>query len=72
MEAEDLVARELRKIANLLAVGQLDGLKKGDQARRLHALGFSYSEIAGVTGMSQGSIRKHVSLGDKRSAIGEE
>lgn len=62
----DSVARELKKIANLLAMKQLEGLNKGDQARMLNAAGFSYGDIALVTGMSEGSIRGHVSLGKKR------
>jgi hypothetical protein len=71
MENES-VARELMKIANMLAIKQLEGLNRGDQARLLNAAGFTYAEIASVTGMSQGSIRGHVSLGKKRAAAEEE
>jgi len=71
MEA-DSAARELRKIANLLAVKQIEGLNKGDQARLLNAAGFSYSEIAVLTGISEGSIRGHVSQGKKRAAAADE
>jgi hypothetical protein len=60
------VLRELRKIANLLALPSIEGLNKGDQARRLNAAGFSYPEIAVLTGMSESSIRAHVSQGKKR------
>jgi DNA-directed RNA polymerase specialized sigma24 family protein len=66
------VARELRKIANLMALRRLEGLKKGEQARVLFAAGFSYSDIAAVTGMSEGSARSHVSQGKKRAAEVEE
>lgn len=71
MENES-VARELRKIANVLAIKQLEGLNRGDQARLLNAAGFSYPDIAALTGMSQGSIRGHVSLGKKRAPAEEE
>jgi DNA-directed RNA polymerase specialized sigma24 family protein len=64
----DDAASELRKIANLMAVRQIDGLNKGDQARLLSAAGFSNGEIAALTGMSEGSIRAHISQGKKRSA----
>lgn len=63
----DATLRELRKIANLLARSRIEGLNKGDQARTLSANGFSYAEIAALTGMSEGSIRGHVSLGKKRA-----
>lgn len=70
MEGDD-VARELRKVANLLALRQLDGLNKGDQARLLNAAGYSNREIAALVGISEGSVRAHVSAGKKRVA-GEE
>lgn len=71
METEGL-ARELRKVANLLAIRQLEGLNKGDQARLLNAAGFANAEIAALIGMSEGSVRAHVSQGKKRGAAAEE
>jgi DNA-directed RNA polymerase specialized sigma24 family protein len=69
---ESDVARELRKVANLIALRQLEGLKKGEQARVLYAAGFSYADIASLTGMSEGSARSHVSQGRKRTDEAEE
>lgn len=65
------MARELRKVANLLAVRQLEGLNKGEQARLLNAVGYTNPEIAAMVGISEGSVRAHVSAGKKRPA-GEE
>lgn len=68
----DAVARELRKVANLIAIQQLEGLNKGDQARMLNAAGFNNAEIAALTGISEGSVRAHVSQGKKRAAASDE
>jgi DNA-directed RNA polymerase specialized sigma24 family protein len=62
----DAVVRELRKVANLLALRQTEGLNKGEQARLLNAAGYSYPEIAALVGISEGSVRAHVSAGKKR------
>ncbi len=67
----DAVARELRKVANLLAVRQLEGLNKGDQDRLLNSAGYSNPEIAALVGISEGSVRAHVSAGKKRVAAEE-
>jgi predicted transcriptional regulator len=69
---DDDISAELRKVANLLALRQIDGKNKGDQARLLHAAGFTNSEIAGLIGISEGSIRAHLSQGRKRPEAAEQ
>jgi len=68
----DAVARELRKIANLVGLAQVEGLNKGEQARRLNAAGFTNPDIAALIGISEGSVRAHVSQGKKRAAATED
>lgn len=67
----DVAARELRKVANLLALRQVEGLNKGDQTRLLNSVGYTNPEIAALVGISEGSVRAHLSAGKKRVA-GEE
>ena len=69
---DDTVAVELRKIANLLALGHLEGRTKGDQARLLSSTGFNNEEISRLVGISEGSVRAHLSQGKKRSSAGED
>jgi DNA-directed RNA polymerase specialized sigma24 family protein len=64
----DVVALELRKVANLLALRQIDGLSRGEQARVLSLAGYSNAEIAALTGSSEGSIRAMLSQGRRRAA----
>jgi DNA-directed RNA polymerase specialized sigma24 family protein len=64
MEAD--ASTELRKIANLLALRQIEGKTKGDQARLLNAAGFGNDEVARLVGITEGSVRAHVSQGRKR------
>lgn len=66
------IAQELRKVANLLALRQVGGLNKGDQARLLKAAGFSNADIAALVGISEGSVRAHISQGGNRAAAAEE
>jgi DNA-binding NarL/FixJ family response regulator len=65
------ISAELRKLANLLALAQLEGRNKGDQVRLLIAAGFSNDEIARLVGITEGSVRAHASQGKKRSAAEE-
>lgn len=65
------VSAELRKVANLLALSQLEGKNKGEQARLLSAAGFANDEIARLVGISEGSVRAHLSQGKKRPAAEE-
>jgi predicted transcriptional regulator len=65
------VSVELRKVANLLALRQVEGKNKGDQARTLNAAGFANSEIARLVGITEGSVRAHLSQGKKRPATEE-
>ena len=67
----DEAMRELRKIAKLLALARIEGMNKGDQARALNAVGFSHAEISDLTGMPEGSVRKQISLGKKKTAEAE-
>lgn len=67
----DAVARELRKLANLLGLAQVEGMTKGEQARRLNAVGFTNAEVATLIGISEGSVRAHVSQGRKRPSGSE-
>ena len=69
MDAE--VSTELRKLANLVALRQMEGKNKGDQARMLSAAGFANDEIARLVGISEGSVRAHLSQGKKRPANAE-
>ncbi len=68
MSEQDPVAIELRKIANLLAIRQVGGLKKGEAATLLNLSGFSNREIAALVGTSEGSVRGLLSLARKRAA----
>jgi hypothetical protein len=63
---ENEVSAELRKVANLLALRQIEGKNKGDQARMLNAAGFANDEIARLVGITEGSVRAHLSQGKKR------
>jgi DNA-binding CsgD family transcriptional regulator len=65
------VSAELRKVANLLALREMDGKNKGEQARLLSTAGFANDEIARLVGISEGSVRAHLSQGRKRPAAGE-
>jgi predicted transcriptional regulator len=65
------VSAELRKVANLLALRQVEGMNKGDQTRVLNAAGFANDEIARLVGISEGSVRAHLSQGKKRPAVEE-
>jgi hypothetical protein len=60
------VSTELRKVANLLALRQMEGKNKGDQTRMLNAAGFANEEISRLVGISEGSVRAHLSQGKKR------
>jgi DNA-binding NarL/FixJ family response regulator len=64
----DDVAAELRKLANLLALIQIEGKNKGEQARMLHTAGFENEEVARLVGITEGSVRAHVSQGKKRQS----
>jgi DNA-directed RNA polymerase specialized sigma24 family protein len=68
--ASDETARELRKIANLLALKQIEGMGKGEQARVLSAAGYSTAEIAAFTGSTEGSIR--AMLSERRRKVAAE
>jgi hypothetical protein len=63
---DDGTRAELRKVANLLALKQIEGKTKGDQARLLSAAGFGNGEVAKLVGISEGSVRAHLSQGKKR------
>lgn len=65
------VAEELRKIARLLALKQVENLTKSEQTRVLNACGFSTKEIASLIGTTEGSIRAMLSQGRKRSGGGD-
>ena len=60
------LASELRKIANLLAVQQVKGLKKGEAAVLLSTAGFTNREIAVLVGTSEGSVRGFLSAARNR------
>jgi DNA-binding CsgD family transcriptional regulator len=49
----------------------MEGKNKGDQARRLSSAGFGNDEIARLVGISEGSVRAHLSQGKKRTAAEE-
>jgi hypothetical protein len=66
------VSVELRKVANLLALRALEGKNKGDQARLLNAAGFPNNEIATLIGITEGSVRAHLSQSKKRVPEAEE
>lgn len=68
MSEQEAVATELRKIANLLALGQVAKLTKGEQARVLGICGFSTKEIAALIGTTEGSIRALQSQARKRAS----
>lgn len=70
MSAQDPVAAELRKIANLLAIREVRDLKKGEAALILSLSGFSNKDIAALIGTSEGSVRGLLSIARKR-ATGE-
>ena len=70
--ANDETARELRKIANLLAMKQIEGMGKGEQARVLSAVGYSNAEIAAFTGSSEGSVRAMLSERRRKAAAADE
>lgn len=65
MESEGL-AREVAKVANLLALKQISGLAKHEQVRVLNSSGFSTREIAQLTGMTESSVRARLSEAKKR------
>lgn len=65
MSEQDLVASELRKIANLLALRQVADLRKGDAAMILSLAGFSTKDIAALIGTSEGSVRGLLSIARK-------
>ncbi len=67
MESNE-VADELRKIARLLALKQVEKFNKGEQARVLSVCGFSTKEISTLIGTSEGSIRALLSQARKRAA----
>ena len=64
----DDVASEIRKLTNLIALMQMEGKNKGDQVRLLSSVGFTNEEIARLVGITEGSVRAHVSQGKKRPA----
>lgn len=63
---DDRVLIELRKIANLLALGEIANTTKGKAARSLAKCGFSNAEIAVLLDTSEGSIRALLSQARKR------
>jgi hypothetical protein len=65
------VSAELRKVANLLALREMEGKNKGNQTRMLNAAAFGNDEIARLVGISEGSVRAHLSQGKKRPAAEE-
>lgn len=66
--ASDEVARELRKVANILALDHISGLNRTEQARRLMLAGYSNAEIAALTGSTEGSVRAMLSQARRRGA----
>lgn len=58
--------RDLRKIANLLALLLTKDQAKGAAAATLSACGFTTREIAALTGSSEGSVRAMLSAGRKK------
>lgn len=68
MTESQAVADELRRIARLLALRQVEKLTKGEQTRVLSACGFSTKEIASLIDTTEGSIRAMLSQGRKRAA----
>jgi len=58
-------------VANLLALREMEGKNKGEQARLLSTAGFANDEIARLVGISEGSVRAHLSQGKKRPAAVE-
>lgn len=72
MTEQGAIATELRKIANLLAIRQVQNLKKGEAALVLALSGFSNKEIAALIGTSEGSVRGLLSAARKRPAANGE
>jgi DNA-directed RNA polymerase specialized sigma24 family protein len=68
---QDSSSAQLAKIANLLALRQISGLKKGDAAVVLNLAGFSHREIAALVGTSEGSVRGLLSIARKRPTTEE-
>ena len=71
MPEPDQVAVELRKIANLLALQQVDDLTKTGAVRVLDCAGFSTREMATLLGTTEGSIRALLSQGRKRASAAD-
>lgn len=67
----DALVTELRKIARLLALRQIENLPKGEQVRVLSGAGFSNKEIASLIDTTEGSVRAMLSQGRRRAAAEE-
>ena len=55
--SQDVSARHLERIANLLAVVATKDLERGEQIRTLNAAGFSQQEIAALLHTSSSAVR---------------
>ncbi len=64
-EAE--TAAELRKIANLMALRAVADMPKGEAAMLLAMCSFETAETAGLLGISEASVRAHLSQGRKKT-----
>jgi DNA-binding NarL/FixJ family response regulator len=69
---DDAVSDQLRRVANLLALRQIEGKGKGEQALILNAAGFRNADIAALIGISESSVRAHLSARRRRLAGPEE
>ncbi len=57
---------DLAKIANLLALMVTQDMARSTAATTLQACGFSYREIAALTGSAENSVRAMISSAKKR------
>lgn len=61
-------ASDLGKIANLLALMVTQDMARSTAATTLQACGFSYREIAALTGSAENSVRAMISTAKKKGS----